>query len=77
MLEKLKGKLEEVKEKLDGGRERCGARVWWDEKCREKKKVRRMLKEWKGGKTGKKRYREEKAKYKEMYERKKREKRRG
>lgn len=40
--------------------------------------MRRMLKEWRGGKTGKERYREEKAKYKEICEKKKeRRKRRG
>lgn len=57
-MEKLKGKLEEVREKLGGGRKKGGAREWWDEKCREeKKKMRRILREWREGKTGKEVYR--------------------
>jgi len=60
------------------GREKKEKRGWWDEECKvQKKKVRKVLKEWRKGKGGGQEYRREKRKYKELCDRKKQEENRN
>jgi len=51
-----------------------GRRGWWDADCREcKRRARKELRQWRGGRGGEDRYRMVKKEYKELCERKRRE----
>lgn len=66
----MKAAVKEVEEKR--GREGKGETGWWDEECRkEKREVRRRLREWRK-RTCEREYRKKRRKYKDLCDRKRR-----
>lgn len=73
---RIEGRIGEALKEMDKelGNKKKKRKGWWDEECEwKKKRVREVLRGWRGKEGGKEDYRREKKEYKEMCERKKRE----